>query len=661
MSVTEEIKSRLDLVDVVEGYLPLRKSGNAYTGFCPFHQNTRTPSFVVFPQTQTWRCFGACADGGDLFTFMMKKEGWDFKEALKALASRAGVTLAPETPQAKARQAKAERWTGLLGAAADYFHQLFLHAPQAEGARQYVYGRDISEQTVATFKIGFALDSWDNCREHFLAQGYELDDLLAVGLLSHNEERGSTYDRFRNRLMIPIMDVGGDVVGFGARTLDPDGIPKYLNSPQTELFDKSGLLYGLDRAKRHIREARQAVIVEGYMDVMQAWQAGFRNVVAQMGTALTEAQLMLLKRYSKRFVIALDADAAGMKATLRSLEVARQTLERTDEVAFDARGLLRHESRLKADIRVVALPEGEDPDSLIRRDKGAWPVVIAKAEPIVSYVMKGAVAEADLGDAKAKTRVAASVLPLIADLPDPIERDHYHKQLARLLDVDVRALLRMAVAKREAGAGVPAPPAPVVKRSGESVGRGRRNGRWIADGYVDILLREQNFLRLCLENPVLWRQVDRILEAINEPKVTIQDFTDPLDRALFEPIHQWVLRAEFVSLEELCDSLEVVLQERIQELQQLGHVIEQKMTLQIRSPEKLAMSVIDWRCEKIKRQSKEVGKIFSEVGQQQNDENDVLKALYGQQVVLLSQKMKQLDNAKQAVSALSRRLVNETG
>jgi DNA primase len=314
MSVTQEIKSRLDIVDVVGDYLPLRKAGRAYSGFCPFHPNSRTPAFYVFPETQTWRCFGACAEGGDVFSFVMKKEGWDFKETLANLAGRAGVALEEYDRAGKVKPA-ADSLVDLLTAAADYFHQLLLHAPQAELARRYVAERKLKAETLADFRLGYALNSWDACRTHFNAQGYDDRDLLDVGLLTENPERGSRYDRFRHRLMIPIRDVSGRIVGFGARTLDKDGLPKYLNSPQTTLFDKSHLLYGLDMARRHIREARQAVIVEGYMDVMQAWQAGFRNVVAQMGTALTEQQLQLLKRYTKRFVLALDADAAGAKAT----------------------------------------------------------------------------------------------------------------------------------------------------------------------------------------------------------------------------------------------------------------------------------------------------------------------------------------------------------
>ncbi len=334
MSVTEEIKNRLDLVDIVSEQVSLRRSGRSYTGFCPFHSNTRTPAFVVFPDTQTWRCFGECATGGDLFDYVMKKEGYDFKEALKVLAERAGVTLEAADPQAKKRRKAEDKVVDLLTMAAEYFHQLFLYAPQAKAARAYMETRQLNEETLATYHVGYALQSWDACRTHFTDQGYTDAELLAAGLLSENPEKGTRYDRFRNRLMIPIRDIEGRVVGFGARTLEKDGIPKYLNSPQTAVFDKGHLLFGLDLARRHIREAREAVIVEGYMDVMQGWQAGYRNMVAQMGTALTGDQLRLLKRSTKRFTLALDADAAGQKATMRSLQVARDTLDRDYETRF---------------------------------------------------------------------------------------------------------------------------------------------------------------------------------------------------------------------------------------------------------------------------------------------------------------------------------------
>ncbi len=237
MSVTDEIKSRLDIVDIIGESVQLRKSGRSYAGLCPFHPNTRTPAFYVFPHTQTWYCFGACAEGGDLFSFLMKKEGRGFREVLEEMARRAGVTLEPLERKSQTELDREQRLIGLLAAAADYYHQLLLYAPQAESVRRYVADRALAPETVAHFKLGYALNSWDAAKNHFAAQGYDQADLLAAGLLTENEERGTTYDRFRHRLMFPIRDHTGRITGFGARTLDPDGIPKYLNSPHTDLFD----------------------------------------------------------------------------------------------------------------------------------------------------------------------------------------------------------------------------------------------------------------------------------------------------------------------------------------------------------------------------------------------------------------------------------------
>jgi len=628
MDVTDEIKSRLDIVDVVSEHVPLRKSGSSFSGFCPFHPNTRTPAFVVFPNTQTWRCFGACADGGDIFSFVMKKQGWDFKEALRYLAERAGVELAPPSRAEKEKQALEDKLGDLLDAAADYFHQLLLYAPQAESARQYVAERGLSEETLATFKIGFALDSWDACRNHFNAQGYSDDRLQDAGLLTFNEEKGTRYDRFRNRLMIPIRDVSGRMAGFGARTLDPDGIPKYLNSPQTAVFDKSRLLYGLDLVRRHIREARQVIIVEGYMDVMQAWQAGFRNVVAQMGTALTEEQLRLLKRYTKRFVLALDADAAGANATLRSLEVARGVLDRETEVRFDARGLIRNEGRLKAEIYVVTLPEGEDPDTIIRRDPDVWTQLIDRAKPVVTYVIDVATAGLDKNDPKAKSAAAQQVLPLINDVDDPLEREHYRQILGRKLGVDERVLRQIGVPE-SAGRR-----RRVVSAAGSRQPASTQAGQAQAVGLATLMRgtseaserRRADLLRQCLAHPQIVRQINNRLALNQQPPLSADDFTRADDRELWQAICDVKIGKAVADPAGLWDSFEEeFLQVRVKTLLSLPETPESELD---RLPDRLVLSVLDWRLEKVKGLIADVEQLFLET-QAQND-HDVLE-IYRQQ------------------------------
>ena len=657
MTVTDEVKNRLDIVDVVSETVQLRRSGRNYTGFCPFHQNTRTPAFVVFPDTQTWRCFGACAEGGDLFSYVMKREAWDFKEALRHLAQRAGVQLEELSPAVREKRAEDERFSDLLQLATDYFHQLLLHAPQAVHARSYVQERGLEAETLDAFGIGFALPSWDACRTHFNSQGYDDDDLLQTGLLTENLEKGTRYDRFRNRLMIPIRDPSGRVVGFGARTLKTDGIPKYLNSPQTVLFDKSKLLYGLDMAKRDIREARQAVIVEGYMDVMQGWQAGFRNIVAQMGTALTDTQLGLLKRYTKRFVIALDADAAGVQATMRSLEVARETLDREVEVRFDARGLVRHEGRLKADIRVVTLPEGNDPDKIIRRDPTMWPRLLEKARPVVAYVIETVTQGIDLSDAKAKADAVRQVMPLIGDIPDPVERDHYRQMLARILRVDERALQQVALAssmadmsransaRRAQRQNTPPPPAPDKRPSGDSVA--------ISGGRLATDMREADYLRQCLRQPQLMRQVDQRLRAQEQPIVSEVDFRLPEDKALLYHLRQHVRERPVATVDELCDSLDDVLLNR-------ANILLATKADKGAEPERLADSlaqlILDVRLERIRRLLAEVQQLFFEA-QEQGSEDRL--QMYKEQLQSLPLNVQRINKARWALSAVSRRQAEE--
>ncbi|MCY3836089.1 MAG: DNA primase, partial [Anaerolineaceae bacterium] len=319
MSVVDEIKARLDLVTYISESVQLRQSGRRYKANCPFHVE-RTPSFIVDPERGSWRCFGACAEGGDIFTFAMKRHGWSFREALEELARRAGVELRPRTPEQTEREQEREALLGLLAAMTEQY-QDWLQQPRDEAAAEALrYAREerqLSEETLTQFQIGYAPAGWQHSWEALRQLGYAEEQAIAAGVCGRSETSGHIYDRFRARLIFPIFDARGRVRGFGGRALDDgadEGRPqaKYLNSPQSELFDKSRLLYGLDRARAAIRETGVAVVVEGYLDVIQAHQAGYRNVVAQMGTALTEPQLRLLLpgarvAEERRIVLALDA------------------------------------------------------------------------------------------------------------------------------------------------------------------------------------------------------------------------------------------------------------------------------------------------------------------------------------------------------------------
>lgn len=648
MSSVDEIKARLDILDIVSEDVQLKKSGRHYMGFCPFHSNSRSPAFAVFPESGTWKCFGACADGGDIFSYVMKKNGWDFKEALTQLAARAGVTLEKLSPEQAQRKSIEEEQVDLLEAAADYFHQLYLHAPQAQIARDYIKGREFTDETISTFKIGFALNSWDALRSHFMGQGYTEQDLLDAGLLTENTDKGTTYDRFRNRVVIPIKDVNGRTVGFGARTLEKDGIPKYLNSPQTGLFDKSRILFGLDASKRFIREARQAVIVEGYMDVIMAWQGGFRNVVAQMGTALTRDQLQLLKKYTKRFVIALDADAAGVNATMRSLSVARETLDRDSEIRFDPTGLVREESRLSADIRIATIPEGEDPDSIIRNDPAEWAKLIGGAKPVVEYVTSVLMEQMPIDDAKNKSAIAQQVIPMILDINDPLERDHYWQYLARTLQVEERSLKQLnikqqrknasqrpVVQSKKAPANMPEPP-PTID--------GRPNGG-IPDPTMRTKRRETEFLGRCAHTPILIRQVNKILSDNGQMILHAQDFSIQIDREIFLFINNKQSSGEVAASSEMWDSLDEVLAERLKVISRATDTIDKKPS------RSLALSVLQWRWEKKNELLKEFKQMLRTA--KINGEAQSLEAL-AQQVESLSVEIKEIDHAKMGISSRSK-------
>jgi len=439
MGVVDDIKERLDITEVISASVQLQKAGRNFKANCPFHSE-KTPSFYVFPDSQRWHCFGACGEGGDVFSFLMKREGWDFRTTLEELARRTGVELRPLTPAQAKREEEGDQLRSALADANAYYHNLFLNSKEAEGARAYIEGRGLVQETIEQFQLGYSLQGWDGLRSYLLGRGFTAKELVDAGLLIERED-GTLYDRFRGRLMIPIRNARGDTIGFGARTLDPEGHPKYINSPQTLLFDKSRTLYGLDGARRAIRQEDRVVIVEGYMDVMRAHQEGFRNIVAQMGTALNEAQLRQLQRYTKRFVLALDPDFAGLQATLRGLEVAREALEREQDPVFDPRGLIGYEGRLGAEIRVLSLPPGYDPDDLIGSDPDRWTALVEEATPIIEFIFQRLLGQIDRDDAKARSRVVNRMLPLLRDVADPVERESYAQKIARELGLQERTLL----------------------------------------------------------------------------------------------------------------------------------------------------------------------------------------------------------------------------
>ncbi len=552
MSVTDEIKERLDIVEVVQSYVPLKKAGRNYKGLCPFHSE-KTPSFVVFPDTGTWHCFGACGTGGDVFSFLMKQENLEFAEALKVLAKRAGVDLAPPSPQATAAEQRLALLREINRTAATYFHHLLLNSDEAARARAYLEKRGLNQETLDRFQVGYSLNRWDGLLRYLVSKNYAPADAAEAGLVVERDDKAANgrssgyYDRFRGRVVVPIRDQQGRTIGFGGRVLD-DSVPKYLNSPQTPLFDKSSVLFGIDEAKKGIRIAGEAVIVEGYMDVLMAHQNGINNVVAQMGTALTEAQLKLLKRYTQRFILALDSDVAGDQATLRGLDVARQVADREVVPVPTPRGFIRFEERLAADIRIVSLPPDRDPDEVIRESPARWAQLIAQAKPVMDYYFQALTADLDLSTAKGKAEAVRLLGPLVAELGDRVQRTHYLQQLGRMVQVDERSLWQQ-IRQRGSGARQASP------------GRSARPAAEQDKGPLEL---DEHCLALVLCQPVLLAQADEALQASGEALLAVEDFRRPEDRAIFAAWRQWLAAGGALDVQgEFYDTLDESLQDRV--------------------------------------------------------------------------------------------------
>jgi DNA primase len=505
MSVIDEVKQKIDIVEVIGQYTALKKAGRNLTALCPFHSE-KNPSFFVYPEQQSWHCFGACNTGGDVFAFIMRKEGLDFGEALRMLAQRAGVTLPSRTGPPEKKEEK-EEFYNANDAAARYYHNLMLNSPAAARARDYAVKRGFTLKTIADFQLGFSLDSWDALKNYLKEKGHREETVLTAGLLIKGED-GRSYDRFRGKLMFPIRDSRGRVSGFGARVLD-DSLPKYVNSPQTPTFDKSGTLYGIDRAAAEIRKQDRAIIMEGYMDVIMAHQNGIGNAVACMGTAITETQVNILRKLSKNLVLSLDADAAGEEAMLRTVG---------------------YENILNNEIRVVILPEGQDPDDVIREDFDKWQELVDRAVPLIDFMFERTAAGLDLTTARDKSNAVDRLLPVIAAINDPIRQAHYLQKLAGTVKVDMNTIkaslsrLKTTPAGRLARKEGPRPATPV------------KSGR--ALGYSP---REEYLLALLVQNPGLAES----LEALSP-----EYFTCTENREIF---NLWREAGDMVTLKERAD------------------------------------------------------------------------------------------------------------
>ena len=496
MSIVDDVKSRLDIVDVVSDYVTLQKAGRNFKAPCPFHTE-KTPSFIVNPERQSWRCFGSCSTGGDAIGFVMKKENLSFGDVLRRLAEKVGIQVV-ETP--KAVLDKRDRLYQVNQEAAR-FYQEYLESPEGRAAMQYLAERGVNEKARKDFQIGLSpRGGRKTLKEHLASLGFEQDIAIEAGALRKDDESGAVRDFFYGRLMFPIHDKDGRVAGFGARTLDGSQ-PKYLNTPATAIFDKRSTLYGLHKAVNAIRAKETAVIVEGYMDAIAAHQHSYANVVASMGTALTENQMALLRPLTKKIVQALDQDAAGQEATLRSLETVHRAMER--------RGLGQ---RVQTEILIATITEGKDPDDLIRRNPKEWERVTREAVPFMDFLIPAMARRHDDSTPEGKAKAAEALGPVIFSMRNAFEQERYFSLLARTLGVSHDAL--------EAAIGRPG--------GGGRNSRNRRSGPAAAPATVfgasgrDVL--EEYVLALLLTWPDLKEQ------AVEH---TPEEFTRPENREVF--------------------------------------------------------------------------------------------------------------------------------
>jgi DNA primase len=465
-NVTDQIKERIDIVEFISAYVNLRKAGRNYLGFCPFHANTRTPAFTVYPDTQSYHCFG-CKASGTVFDFLMQREGLEFKDALEQLAKRAGVQLKERTEQDAQQDQLRTRMLEINNAAATFFHHMLVKSPKGELARAYVEKRKIDQPTVEAFQLGYSADEWSALLAYLTdRKGFEPEEIEAAGLAIRRES-GGYYDRFRGRLMFPIRDAKGQVIAFGGRALG-DAQPKYMNSPQTLLFDKSRVLYGLDLARDTIRSSDSVVIVEGYVDVIIAHQYGFHNVVAPLGTALTGEHVGVIKKLAaKRVYLALDADAAGVRAMIKGLQTLQENLDGHDVPVPTPQGYIRWERELDAEVRIIAMPDGKDPDEVIQANPEQWRTLVAGARPAMDFYIGALTSDLDLRSAKGKAEAVARLAPLLAQIANPVEQAHHIQQIARLVEIEERIVRQALPSAQRPAARRPALAAPAAAASPE--------------------------------------------------------------------------------------------------------------------------------------------------------------------------------------------------
>lgn len=413
----EEVKSRCDIVSAISHYIELKNSGTNYKGLCPFH-GEKTPSFYVNDSKQIYKCFG-CGEGGDVINFVMKMENLDFMDSVKLLANRYGIQINTNMDEeAKKRIEKIKKFQDIHTEAARFYFSN-LHSSKNSGY-QYLRNRGLDDKIIKKFGLGYSLASWHSLMEFLIKRGYTQKEIVECGLVTYKKEKDKSYDRFRNRVMFPIFDYRGNVIGFGGRVLD-DSLPKYLNSPDTITFNKKYNLYGLNFSRKEIKD-NTIIVVEGYMDLISLYQYGVKNVVATLGTALTKEQGMLIKRYAKNVIISYDSDEAGIKATLRAIDIL---------------------TNLQINVKVLNLKQAKDPDEFIRKyGLNAYKEAIDKSSSQIIYRINNLKNKFNIKTDEDKIKFAKDASKIIKEVKSPVEVDYYINYLGKLININIDSIKR---------------------------------------------------------------------------------------------------------------------------------------------------------------------------------------------------------------------------